>query len=144
MIRRFSPTSPLLITALLLQAGCGDGPQPRSDSQPVSDASADGSSDAAEPETAKSVSFTAPALTAEELDDGWISLFDGASLFGWTPSEGTNWHVEEGTIVADSGPPGLLRTPFHFDDFELRCEFHLAAGGNSGVFVYAAASVATG
>jgi hypothetical protein len=37
--------------------------------------------------------------------------------------------------VADSGDISLLRTPFHFGDFELRCDFHMAAGGNSGVFL---------
>ncbi|MFN9972435.1 MAG: DUF1080 domain-containing protein, partial [Phycisphaerae bacterium] len=28
-----------------------------------------------------------------------------------------------------------MLTPFEFDDFEFRCEFQLAAGGNSGVFL---------
>lgn len=79
--------------------------------------------------------FLAPNLTAEEIRDGWISLFDGVSLFGWDVADGPNWHVEDHCLVADSGDPGLLTTPFDFDDFELRCDFHLAAGGNSGVFL---------
>ena len=79
--------------------------------------------------------FVKPNLSEDELRDGWISLFDGKSLFGWDVPEETNWHVEDGAIVADSGERSLLLTPFAFDDFELRCDFHLAEGGNSGVFL---------
>ena len=81
------------------------------------------------------VEFVAPSLTAEEIRAGWISLFDGRSLFGWDVPTVTNWHVEDGAIVAESGEKSLLLTPFHFDDFELRCSFHVAPGGNSGVFL---------
>lgn len=83
--------------------------------------------------------FAAPQLTEQELRDGWISLFDGATLFGWDVPENANWRVEDGCIVADEGEVSLLRTPFRFGDFELRCDFHLAKGGNSGVFLRTAA-----
>ncbi|MBC7965455.1 MAG: DUF1080 domain-containing protein [Fuerstia sp.] len=79
--------------------------------------------------------FVAPSLTEAEIRAGWISLFDGRSLFGWDVPTETNWHVEDGTIVASSGEKSLLLTPFHFDDFELRCSFHVARGGNSGIFL---------
>ena len=79
--------------------------------------------------------FVAPSLTEAEIRAGWISLFDGWSLFGWDVPTETNWHVEDGAIVADSGEKSLLLTPFHFDDFELRCSFHVARGGNSGIFL---------
>lgn len=79
--------------------------------------------------------FIGPGLTEQELRNGWISLFDSVSLFGWNVPEQSNWHVEDHCIVADQGERSLLTTPFSFDDFELRCEFHLAKGGNSGVFL---------
>lgn len=79
--------------------------------------------------------YVAPQLTEQDLREGWISLFDGTSLFGWETPDGTNWRIENNTIVADEGEVSLLRTPFSFDDFELRCDFHLAQGGNSGVFL---------
>jgi hypothetical protein len=79
--------------------------------------------------------FVAPSLTQAEIREGWISLFDGRSLYGWDVPTETNWHVEDGTIVADSGEKSLLLTPFHFDDFELRCSFHVTRGGNSGIFL---------
>ncbi len=84
--------------------------------------------------------FIAPNLTAEEIQDGWISLFDGVSLFGWQQPEANNWRVEDYCLVADEGDPGLLTTPFQFDDYELRCDFHLESGGNSGVFLRTAAN----
>jgi len=84
--------------------------------------------------------FIAPNLTAEEIQEGWISLFDGVSLFGWQQPEANNWRVEHHCLVADDGDPGLLTTPFQFDDFEFRCDFHLEAGGNSGVFLRTAAN----
>lgn len=86
-------------------------------------------------ETSQSFRFVKPELTEEELRAGWISLFDGSTLFGWDVPATSNWHVEDGCIVADSGERSLLLTPFTFGDFELRCDFHLAKGGNSGVFL---------
>lgn len=88
-----------------------------------------------QPATSPPFVFEAPNLSPEEVAAGWVSLFDGHSLFGWTANSSANWRVEDGAIVADAGDPGLLLTPFRMNDFELRCEFHLEPGGNSGVFL---------
>lgn len=75
-------------------------------------------------------------LTEAEISDGWISLFDGHSLFGWEPNnKEVNWAVADGTITADSGPIGLLLTYTPFADYQFRCDYKMAAGGNSGVFL---------
>lgn len=79
-------------------------------------------------------------LTSERVDEGWISLFDGKSKFGWRPSDGkekdaVNWNIEDGVITADAGGPGLLLTSVPFADFELTLEYRLEQGGNSGVFL---------
>ncbi|MCA9080151.1 MAG: DUF1080 domain-containing protein [Planctomycetaceae bacterium] len=75
-------------------------------------------------------------LSQEEKDGGWITLFDGHSLFGWTSNAAAvNWHVTDGAITASEGPRGLLLTSVPFADFEFTCEFQLEAGGNSGVFL---------
>ncbi|MCA9013300.1 MAG: DUF1080 domain-containing protein [Planctomycetaceae bacterium] len=81
------------------------------------------------------VKFISPSLTEEEIREGWVSLFDGESLYGWDVPTVSNWHVEDGLIVVDSGEKSLLLTPFLFDDFEMRCSFHVAKGGNSGIFL---------
>ena len=74
-------------------------------------------------------------LSEAEVTDGWINLFDGTSLYGWTPNTEANWRVEAGEIVCDGGVKGLLQSNFQFADYELKCEFKLEAGGNSGVFL---------
>ncbi len=75
------------------------------------------------------------ALTAAQLADGWISLFDGHSLYGWRAETNANFRVVAGTIVADAGNVGLLRTTSQFSDFELHVEFQATAQTNSGVFL---------
>jgi hypothetical protein len=87
------------------------------------------------PATAECVPYANP-LTPDEIAAGWLNLFDGHTLFGWTAGNNeVNWAVLEGAITADSGPIGLLNTAVPFADFEFRCEFRTAEGANSGVFV---------
>ena len=127
----------LLSLVMLISAGCENAPT--TPPAPVaSEQVAPAAQSADGPVTstvAGALEFVAPPLTAEEIQTGWISLFDGRTLFGWDVPTVTNWHVEDGAIVADSGEKSLLLTPFHFDNFELRCSFHVAEGGNSGIFL---------
>lgn len=74
-------------------------------------------------------------LTEAEKQDGWISLFDGESLFGWDSESEVDWKVEDGAISATKGTIGLLHTRNQFGDFELKVEFKAAKGTNSGVFL---------
>ena len=78
---------------------------------------------------------TANRVAPESLADGWISLFDGESLFGWKAQTEVDWQVSEGTIKATQGEMGLLRTTSQFSDYELRLEFKSSAETNSGVFL---------
>ncbi len=66
---------------------------------------------------------------------GWLQLFDGKTLYGWKPVAETDWHVENGAIVATQGSKGLLRTTSQFDDFQLCFEFRCDDKANSGVFL---------
>ncbi len=74
-------------------------------------------------------------LTKEELAAGWISLFDGQTLFGWKAHSEANWKVENGAIVVTSGKPGLLCTTVQFDNYVLKADFRAAKGTNSGIFL---------
>ena len=74
-------------------------------------------------------------------DSGWISLFDGKSLTGWTASEHKeSCRVEDGLLVLGgershlfyNGPVGN----HHFTDFELKLEVKTTPGSNSGVFFH--------
>lgn len=76
-----------------------------------------------------------PGLTPEEIEDGWISLFDGETLFGWNPVTKTDWKVVDGTIQATDGEIGLLCTTTQFADYILRADFLAEENTNSGIFL---------
>jgi hypothetical protein len=69
---------------------------------------------------------------------GFHSLFDGKSLEGWSgagaPAE-MCWSVEEGLLVCSGKPGPWLRSNDQFGDYNLRLEYQLLEGGNSGVYV---------
>jgi Domain of Unknown Function (DUF1080) len=93
---------------------------------------------AAEP---ASVSQPIKPLTEAELAEGWISLFDGQTLFGWKAHSKADWEVKEGAIRVSAGEKGLLCTSVPFDNYELKVDFRAAKGTNSGVFLRTAAVV---
>ena len=74
-------------------------------------------------------------LSAEELADGWILLFDGETLFGWKPASKADWQVADGAISVSRGEPGLLLTTAQFGNYALKVDFRSAPGTNSGVFL---------
>lgn len=77
-------------------------------------------------------------LTDEELAEGWISLFDGQTLYGWKPTSNADWQVTDGAIVVGSGEPGFLCTTTQFSDYVLKLDFRSDKGTNSGVFLHTA------
>ncbi len=73
------------------------------------------------------------ALTADEKKQGFELLFDGHDLEGW--QHNGNWKVTDG-VIERTGKGGDLvydvkPVP---DDFELRFEWKVAPGSNSGVY----------
>ena len=74
-------------------------------------------------------------LTSEQIAEGWISLFDGETLFGWTPTSDANWQAAEGAIRVSDGAEGFLMTNSEFADYELHVEYEAPASTNSGVFL---------
>lgn len=75
-------------------------------------------------------------LSAEEQNAGYRLLFDGVSTNGWFPfrpetAKGA-WVVEDGCLTP-KGKSHELATNEVFGDFELRFDWKIAPGGNSGV-----------
>jgi hypothetical protein len=76
-------------------------------------------------------------LDANQAKEGWRLLFDGQSLEHWrgyrkdTVPDG--WKVQDGTLTRVGGG-GDLVTKEQFDSFELKLEWKIAEGGNSGIF----------
>ncbi len=69
------------------------------------------------------------------LQDGWISLFDGETMFGWQPSGDAKWEIVDGEIRTDGAKNGWLMTTTEWANYELHVEFKAAANTNSGVFL---------
>ncbi|MFT5733890.1 MAG: hypothetical protein ACJA2W_001262 [Planctomycetota bacterium] len=74
---------------------------------------------------------------------GWVNLFDGKTLDGWSEKGGpydgdADWTIEDGVIVgreAEGARGGLLYTDELFGDFEFECDVKINAPFDSGIFV---------
>ena len=72
----------------------------------------------------------------EDSNEKWESLFDGATLDGWTQHGGkASYRVEDGCIVGEvgPGPNTFLCTDREFGNFELELDLRLDVPGNSGI-----------
>lgn len=79
--------------------------------------------------------LTTPGAAQDEAENaGWVDLFNGRDLTGWTGGAEGAWVVRDGEIVtAKPGQGWWLRTERMFRDFELELEFWMPEGGNSGL-----------
>ncbi len=81
-------------------------------------------------------------LSKAERASGWKLLFDGHSTAGWHLYNGTTqftvWKATDGALVCDpqdkSGAADLV-TDGEFKNFDLKFDWKLPKGGNSGVFI---------
>ncbi len=73
-------------------------------------------------------------LTDEEVQEGFIQLFNGKDLQNWIGNR-TDYVVEDGMIVIypDKGGHGNLYTEKQYADFIFRFEFQLTPGANNGL-----------
>lgn len=72
-------------------------------------------------------------LSSKEKQAGFELLFDGRSFEGW--KQNGNWMVEEGAIArSDKGGSLVYQAKKIPDDFELRFDWKVAKGSNSGVY----------
>ena len=79
----------------------------------------------------------APVLTEEERRDGFVPLFNGRDLSGWS-GDTKGYAAVDGKIVIDpERGGGNLYTEKEFEDFVLRFEFKLPPAANNGVGVRA-------
>ena len=77
-------------------------------------------------------------LTAAERAEGWRVLFDGRSLDAWRgyrkPALPDGWQAIDGSLVLAAAGAGDIITRERFRNFDLRLEWKVAPGGNSGIF----------
>src|SRR4051794_12611457 len=98
---------------------------------------------AAQKEKAPAKKAASTATTTADAG-GWVQLFDGKDLKGWrgykkTDATSTRWKVENGLLTVPQTGAGDTKgqqdiiTDATFDQFDLRWEWKIAQGGNSGV-----------
>jgi len=83
-------------------------------------------------------------LTDQEIKDGWKLLFDGKTTDGWRGAHRDSfpkfgWEVKEGilTVLASDGKEsnngGDIVTKEEFSSFDLKVDFKITEGANSGI-----------
>lgn len=88
------------------------------------------------------VSCLAMAAGAQDLERGWISLFDGKSLDGWKTAQESpgTFSIRDGAIVAEGPRCHLFYVgpveKADFRDFELKVEVKTEPGSNGGVYFH--------
>ena len=73
-------------------------------------------------------------LTAQAPGPNWVTLFDGTHLNNFNRVGTANWTLANGVVEATSGP-GFLVTKEVYENFEIKVEFWVDEGGNSGVYM---------
>ncbi len=80
----------------------------------------------------------ATVLTAAERAQGWRVLFDGSDLSAWRGYRKTSlpegWQAVDGSLALVTAGAGDIITRDQFRNFDLRLEWKVAPGGNSGIF----------
>jgi hypothetical protein len=73
-------------------------------------------------------------IAGGEAPKGFESLFNGKDLTGWKATGNAKvWGADKDVIYCEGGGGGWLMTEKEFGDFELRLEYKMPKGGNSGV-----------
>lgn len=98
--------------------------------------------------TMESADSAVNTLTAAEKTAGWELLFDGTTLTGWkrynSDTIGPLWSVKDGSIMCDgrgltegtAHMGGSLTTTRQFGNFELKAQWKISPGGNSGILYH--------
>jgi len=105
-------------------------------------------SDKAKSESETSEKAGVNQLTEKEKEEGWRLLFDGETTIGWREFNGetfpdTGWYIEDGMLVCENsgkgeaGFGGDIIFDKQFTNFDLKLDWMIEEGGNSGIFLLA-------
>ncbi len=79
-------------------------------------------------------------LNDQEKKDGWQLLFDGKSMEHWRNFRqaglSPRWIVKDGAMVKTKRGGDII-TKEQYENFDLKLEWKIAEGGNSGIFILA-------
>jgi hypothetical protein len=79
-----------------------------------------------------------PAALIEE-QQGFMPIFNGRDLSSWQVIGADAWSVKDGVVHCSGKGAGWIRSDRQYRDFILRLEYKISRGGNSGIFLRAAA-----
>ena len=86
-------------------------------------------------------------LTDEEKAEGWTLLWDGKTTEGWRGAKlktfpASGWTIDDGILTVnesgggESTAGGDIITNAKFSDFELKLDFRITPGANSGIKIF--------
>jgi hypothetical protein len=67
---------------------------------------------------------------------GWVQLFDGKTLSGWTAPDPGEWQIKDG-VLTGRGKNSHLFSPNTYTNLEFKAEVKLNHSGNSGMYIRA-------
>lgn len=99
--------------------------------------------------------FIPNTLTEYERRTGWRMLWDGKTTTGWRSARSDefpdkSWRIEDGVLTvletggAESAAGGDIITRDKFSNFELKLEFKITPGANSGIKYFVDPAINTG
>ena len=133
----------MAVTIIFTLASCQGGQKKAGDKSAQDSAAVKSAQDSTAAQAAVAEINT---LTAEETNSGWTLLFDGTTSTGWRGYNKTTfpkgWEVIDGTLhcigtgTGEAGAEngGDIIYDKKFKNFQLKAEWKIQPGGNSGIF----------
>jgi len=86
-------------------------------------------------------------LSPQEKQDGWRLLWDGKTTDGWRSARAADfpikgWHIRDGVLTVEetggkeSAAGGDIITRENFSNFDLKVDFKITPGANSGIKIF--------
>ena len=86
-------------------------------------------------------------LTPEETQAGWKLLWDGQTMHGWVSARSPDspmigWHIKDGLLVDEEKGGGQtpkggdIMTADKYSNFDLKLDFKITPGANSGIKIF--------
>lgn len=90
----------------------------------------------------KKTTATPNTLSANEVKNGWVLLFDGTSFYNWHSFKGTNgvnsrWKIDDNAIAVNTASQerGDLVSNEEFENYHLSLDWKISPNGNSGIII---------
>jgi hypothetical protein len=80
-------------------------------------------------------------LSSAEIKDGWQLLFDGKTIDQWKnyrkEKVSEKWIIKDGELTLSGRGGGDIMTRKTYENYDLKLDWKISKGGNSGIFILA-------